>query len=485
MRPALAAVASNRIRFLREAQSVAALNHDHIVPIYHVGEDRQIPFIAMPLLKGETLDHRLRRERRLPVAEALRIGREVAEGLAEAHAVGLVHRDIKPANIWLEAPRGRVRLLDFGLARPEADLQNLTVTGAVVGTPAFMSPEQAQGDPIDARSDLFSLGCVLYRSATGSSPFPGRSPASILAAVLTAHPRPPRTVEPAVPATFSALILRLLAKDPERRPPSALAVAEAIAGIERATPPANPPVVGGQGTTVTMPPVGADVLTPVPTRIKPEPRRSTGKGVVLGCGIAAFCLFLMVVVGGFFVASRVVSWVWGGVQSHFEEERAWDEVARTWRPPPADDVERIFPQAVGDFRRSQLDSDLDIPDLGFQDLEGHHARYDRGEEQVDVIQLEASSVEKEDLFKQALATIQPEQNKGVGPSPGKRRHTSSWVYGSAESPRVSSWLGPGDLRGVLWYHKGWLFVARTDGVGDPEAFLKRYLPSISAHGKEP
>ena len=216
MKPTLAAVASNRLRFLREAQVVAALDHDHIIPIYHVGEDRGVPFIAMPLLKGETLDDRLRREGRLPVAEALRIGREVAEGLAAAHEGGLVHRDIKPANIWLEAPRGRARILDFGLARPESDLQNLTSTGLIVGTPAYMSPEQAQGQPIDPRSDLFSLGCVLYRAATGSPPFQGNNAAAVLGAVLTSRPRSPSVVEPSVPREFSALILRLLAKEPGR-----------------------------------------------------------------------------------------------------------------------------------------------------------------------------------------------------------------------------------------------------------------------------
>src|SRR5713226_6416073 len=117
MRPVLAAHPDSRQRFLREARAAAAIEHDHIVTIYHVGEDRGVPFLAMPLLRGETLEDRLRRCGKLTLAEGLRIGRETAEGLAAAHERGLIHRDIKPANLWLEGERGRVKVLDFGLAR--------------------------------------------------------------------------------------------------------------------------------------------------------------------------------------------------------------------------------------------------------------------------------------------------------------------------------------------------------------------------------
>src|SRR5207244_1514663 len=166
-------------RFLREAQATAALEHDHVIPIYQVGSEGGVSFLAMPLLRGETLDDRLAREGRLSPAEALRIGREVAEGLAAAHECGLIHRDIKPANVWLEdrspkrpagepvsgppAATSRVKILDFGLARPEADDAHLTQTGTISGTPAYMAPEQAAGTEIDQRCDLFSLGSVLYQ----------------------------------------------------------------------------------------------------------------------------------------------------------------------------------------------------------------------------------------------------------------------------------------------------------------------------------
>ena len=223
----LAASDSSRRRFLREGRAAAAASHDHIIPIYQVGEDRGVPFMAMPLLSGESLEDRLRREKTLPPAEILRIGREVAEGLAAAHARGLIHRDIKPTNVWLETrpgepagPEDRVRILDFGLARDADDVQ-LTAERAIVGTPAFMAPEQAHGGEVDARADLFSLGCVLYRMATGEVLFRGRGAGAMLMAVAADRPRPPYRVNPAVPPALSALVMRMVARIPpggRRRP---------------------------------------------------------------------------------------------------------------------------------------------------------------------------------------------------------------------------------------------------------------------------
>jgi hypothetical protein len=199
MLPVLAASASARQRFLREARAAAAIKHDHIVTIYQVGEDRGVPFLAMDFLEGESLDARLNREGKLPVPEVLRVGREMALGLAAAHQRGLIHRDIKPANIWLEThgnpaacvTGGRVKILDFGLARAVGVEDRITLQGAIVGTPAYMAPEQAQGQSLDARCDLFSLGCVIYRLATGEPAFKGTDIVSTLMAVATVNPAPP------------------------------------------------------------------------------------------------------------------------------------------------------------------------------------------------------------------------------------------------------------------------------------------------------
>jgi WD40 repeat protein/serine/threonine protein kinase len=258
MLPSLAASASARQRFLREARSAAAIKHDHIVTIYQVGEDRGVPFLAMEFLEGEPLDVRLERVGKLPVADVLRIGREMALGLSAAHKRGLIHRDIKPANVWLETSPGergvstpwcRVKILDFGLARTAGDAGQLTQPGAIVGTPAYMAPEQAQGTGVDARCDLFSLGCVLYRMATGQVPFKGTDMISTLMAVATEDPRPPHELDPELPPALSELIEHLLAKEPAGRPPSAQAVAESLERIARERGPRS-----ARGATVSPSP---------------------------------------------------------------------------------------------------------------------------------------------------------------------------------------------------------------------------------------
>lgn len=235
----LAARASNpaaKERFEREARAAAALKHPHIVTIFHVGEDRGIPFLAMELLEGEPLAERLKRDTSLGVPEILRIGRETAAGLAAAHEAGLIHRDIKPANIWLEtnpmrrgapSPPG-VKILDFGLVRAIGSASHLSQAGDIIGTPAYMAPEQAAGEAVDPRCDLFSLGCVLYRLCTGRTPFKGNDTVSILLAIATEDPPPPGKINPAVPPGLSDLIMRLLAKRPEERPGSARVVEEAL-----------------------------------------------------------------------------------------------------------------------------------------------------------------------------------------------------------------------------------------------------------------
>jgi serine/threonine protein kinase len=234
LRPSLADNAEFHGRFLREARLAAAIEHEHIVTVYQVGEDRGVPFLAMQLLRGQTLEERLERTGgRLPLPEVLRVGREVAEGLAAAHARGLIHRDIKPANIWLEQRRGRVRIVDFGLARGREPDAQLTQAGAVIGTPAYMAPEQASAAAVDARCDLFSLGAVLYRAATGRSPFGDKDTLSILNALATRTPVPPHRIVPALPRLFSGLVMRLLAKDSDDRPQSARKVVQAIEALER------------------------------------------------------------------------------------------------------------------------------------------------------------------------------------------------------------------------------------------------------------
>ncbi len=258
-----------RDRFLREAQSSAALQHENVVTVYEVNEANDVPFLALQLLKGEGLDARLTREGTLPLDDVLRIGQETAEGLAAAHELGLIHRDIKPANLFLVAPKGRVKILDFGLARPVGEDSQLTKFGTVVGTPGYLSPEQASGKPVDARGDLFSLGCVLYRLTTGELPFQGEDMLSMLTALITTTPPAPIEINSEVPASLSDLIVRLLSRKPDDRPGSAREVSDALHAIAVRMAPA------------TMPALALlDDVKPEPRKLTPAAITQTPRGAV-------------------------------------------------------------------------------------------------------------------------------------------------------------------------------------------------------------
>jgi serine/threonine protein kinase/Leucine-rich repeat (LRR) protein len=239
MKPQAARRPKAKERFLREAQAAAAIEHDHIVTIHQVGEERGVPFLAMQWLKGVSLEDRLRAKGNNPpaalsVPQIVRIGRQIALGLAAAHEQGLIHRDIKPANLWLTPEQGgRIKILDFGLARALADDVHLTQSGTIVGTPAYMAPEQARSDKIDHRCDLFSLGVVLYRLTTGRLPFRGDSTMAVLTSLAMDTPEPPRKLVAAVPVELSDLIMQLLSKDPAQRPATARAVADRLRDIDQ------------------------------------------------------------------------------------------------------------------------------------------------------------------------------------------------------------------------------------------------------------
>jgi predicted Ser/Thr protein kinase len=232
MKRAIAENEQSRQRFILEARATAAIDHDNIVTIFQVGDHNDVPYLVMKHLEGVTLEDRLRADKIIPVAEAARIARQVAEGLQAAHACNLIHRDIKPSNIWLEKNRNRVKILDFGLARvADSTDPNITQTGVILGTPAYMSPEQAAGTELDTRTDLFSLGTVLYRMVVGKSPFRGANNLSILRSLSVDDPIPPRELNPRVPERLSRLILKLLEKEKEARPSSAASVAMVLDSI--------------------------------------------------------------------------------------------------------------------------------------------------------------------------------------------------------------------------------------------------------------
>ncbi len=226
--PQIATSPKARKRFLREAYATAAVTHPHVITIHAVDEHEQTPFLVMEYINGKTLDQKIREDGALGVKSILQIGLQIAQGLAAAHAQGLIHRDIKPANILLEDSIERVKITDFGLARTVDDI-GVTRTGQICGTPRYMSPEQGEGHPLDHRSDLFSFGSVLYAMCTGSPPFGGTTTIAVMRRVCDDTPPAIGQLNPDIPPWLVQIIDKLLAKSPDDRFQSASEVADLFA----------------------------------------------------------------------------------------------------------------------------------------------------------------------------------------------------------------------------------------------------------------
>jgi serine/threonine protein kinase/formylglycine-generating enzyme required for sulfatase activity len=291
MLPKIASIPAARDRFLREARAAASLKNDHIVTVYQVDEINGVPFLAMELLQGESLEDALRAGRRFSVSETIRIASDVARGLADAHEKGLVHRDIKPGNLWLEQiaeGSWRVKILDFGLARLEADDIHITEFGTIVGTPAFMAPEQARADrPVDAKADLFSLGCVLYVLCTGAIPFKAETTVGTLMALALNTPIAPNQQNESVPDELSRLTMQLLEKDPAKRPHTAREVARLLTEIEHSP---------GTISLTTL----ANGSQPDASAFRLTQRKSFGRGLKIATGVVIAALA--------YIAGEVLLW---------------------------------------------------------------------------------------------------------------------------------------------------------------------------------
>jgi len=222
-----------RQRFYREARAAGALAHPGIVPVFDVGEHEGVPYLVMEFVKGETLDHAIKKGERFSLERVCEIGQQIAEALGYAHRNGVIHRDIKPANILLTSAEAygdeRPKITDFGVAKLTAG--EITTTGQLLGTPAFMPPEQFTGTPIDGRADLFSLGVILYWMATGEQPFSGETMTAVSYKIVHTEPIPPAKLNPAIPAKLEAVILKCLAKNPADRYQTGEEVAQALAQL--------------------------------------------------------------------------------------------------------------------------------------------------------------------------------------------------------------------------------------------------------------
>jgi formylglycine-generating enzyme required for sulfatase activity/serine/threonine protein kinase len=237
MRPEVAAEATAKERFLREGRAAAAIQSDHVITIYQVAEANGVPFLAMQYLDGLNLDQWLKnwqktKNRPVQATAIVRVAKDLLKGLVAAHEKGLIHRDIKPANLWVEAKTSRIKLLDFGLAKTDGLDKGLTRSGQVLGTAAYMAPEQARGLRVDARADLFSVGVVLYRMIAGQSPFQQSTYNATIIAIATEEP-PLAASFGVVPDDLAKLIDRMLAKSPDGRPASAKAALAVVLEVEQ------------------------------------------------------------------------------------------------------------------------------------------------------------------------------------------------------------------------------------------------------------
>ena len=221
MNKKIAATPNSRRRFVHEARAMAAVHHDNVATIFEVGESNNTPFMAMEMLKGKTLEDFNKQQTQLSFETIIEYAKQLARGLAAAHAKGIVHRDIKPANIWIEQGTDRIKILDFGLALASTPVDHLAGRGAVIGTPGYLSPEQARSEPLDDRSDLYSLGVVLYELCAGQLPILAKSVPGQLISILAHRPNPIGEVNPEIPQPLCDLVHRLLRKEPRTRPSSA------------------------------------------------------------------------------------------------------------------------------------------------------------------------------------------------------------------------------------------------------------------------
>jgi len=259
-----------RERFYREARAAGSLTHPGIVPVFDVGEHEGLPFLVMEFISGKTLADAVRKGERMTLDRVCEIGQKIAEALGYAHQHGVIHRDIKPANILLTSREAhgieRPKITDFGVAKLAAG--HTTLTGQILGTPAYMPPEQITGSPIDGRADIFSLGVVLYWMATGEQPFPGESMTAVSYKVVHTEPVPPRKLNPAIPIKLESIILKCLAKNPDERYQTGEDLARDLGELRA--------VGTALGLKSAAPDVAADGSDPNATVIDPTPVARSG-----------------------------------------------------------------------------------------------------------------------------------------------------------------------------------------------------------------
>ncbi len=330
-------------RFRREAQSAASLNAPCIVSVYDTGEDDGVPYIVMEYVEGRTLRDVLQTEGRLLPQRALEVVADICAALDVAHGAGIVHRDIKPANVML-TPRGEVKVMDFGIARAIADTSStMTQTAAVIGTAAYLSPEQARGEHVDARSDIYSTGCLLYELVTGTPPFTGDSPVAVAYQHVREDPTPPSAYDETMPAQVDAVVLKAMAKNPINRYQSADEMREDLLRAAADQPVLATPFLAESEMTV-MPATGLRV----PRRRSRGPLLALFVAVLIGVAIVA-ALLVKSLLGndsGLISTPAVIGLSQQDATLRLADERLQvGDVTQTFNPKPAGTVIAQSPAA--------------------------------------------------------------------------------------------------------------------------------------------
>ena len=300
-------------RFRREARAAASLNHHNIVSVYDFGEDEGSWFIVMEYVEGRNLRDIIRAEGPMDPAQATEMGAVVAAALAAAHAQGIIHRDVKPANVLIASDAGTVKVADFGIARAAGARQGLTMPGTVLGTATYLSPEQAQGADVDFRTDVYSLGMVLYEMLAGKPPFTGDSPVAVAYQQLSQTAPPPSTHNAGVPPALDAIVMKAMSKKPDERQATAEEIREELLNVDRAVgdpdatafiapppPPVDPTAVIAPASTAVLPPPAPEPAPPVTRRpAGPVPaevyrrRRATVIAVLALAALAVIALLVL------------------------------------------------------------------------------------------------------------------------------------------------------------------------------------------------
>jgi predicted Ser/Thr protein kinase len=502
-----------RERFLREGRAAATLHHPNICPVFDIGEHDGVHFLTMAYVEGKPLSDFVSAKKPIPAATAAGLVRQLARAMQEAHDRGIIHRDLKPANILINRKKEPV-IMDFGLARRAASQdERLTHSGAIMGTPAYMPPEQVNGDvaAMGPGCDIYSLGVILYELLAGRRPFEG--PLGALMAQIVLDPPPPLSqFRPDVHPALEALCQKALAKRPAERFASMRAFALALeAWLAGKSPPA-PKAAPARPVTRPAEPAedesATETVAPVVTRRPAAPARTTRKRsrrkfrlspgqkgvltvcliVLVTCGLPIGAVILMVShalnkVSG--VPSQIGQQVQDFTKKQKEEEerraaerkkekQEWDEAARGWHAPPADaGTEELFPATIAGYQRGEVDEQADVQVLNLVH-KGRRAFYRGPAGKVEFYAYRALRSDKEGIFQHVQRAVTSRGGLSLPLGPG-----SATVHGSVDGIYLSYDLGPAGTPawqyGTLWWQPNWLFLARADTAQEPGAFLKEYL----------